>query len=94
MVRPRKAHEERRQWGAENNDDERTRTRDFIAGERGASERDADADQRDANECDADEQETDGFLRQSRRGRERLGSVHSALLLVGVKLRTKAGRRS
>ena len=44
MVRPRKAREERRQWGAENNDDERTRTRDFIAGERGASERDADAE--------------------------------------------------
>jgi hypothetical protein len=72
LVRPRKAREERRQWGAENNDDERTRTRDFIAGERGASERGADADQRDANEFDADEQETDGFLRQSRRGRERL----------------------
>jgi hypothetical protein len=47
--------------GAENNDDARTGTRAFVAGERGASERGANADQRDANECHADEQETEAL---------------------------------
>ena len=48
----RKTREERAKSGgngAENNDDERTGIRAFVAGERGASERGADADQRDTN---------------------------------------------
>ena len=64
----RRAREERAQSGGngvENNDDDRTGTRAFVAGERGASERGADADQRDANECDADEQETDALPREA-----------------------------
>ena len=57
----RGSHAESGGNGVENNvnDDERTGTRAFVAGERGAGERGADADQRDANKCHADEQETE-----------------------------------